>query len=83
MNIGHVDLNKLNGIGEKGLGLLRELLGSLIGNDSLEESGRDQQKKGEEKLQALRKEAEAQRAETRADLAEQRQKAAARSRRSA
>lgn len=66
MQIGRVDVNKLNGLIHKFLGLGKETLGVLIGNDRLQQEGDRQQTKGAESLKALRKEAEAEAKEQKA-----------------
>lgn len=78
MQIGSVDLNKLRGIGDKAIGLWKELVGTVIGNDRLQREGEAQQERASEKLKALRKEMEAQAKEAKADVLEQRQKSAQR-----
>ena len=78
MQVGQLDLNKLRGVSDKALGLGKEFVGVLVGNDRLQEEGEAQQERASEQLKALRKELEAQRKEAKADLHEQRQKAAQR-----
>ena len=78
MQVGQLDLNKLRGVSDKALGLGKELVGVLTGNDRLQEEGEAQQERASEQLKALRKEAEAQRKEAKAEMHEQRQKAAQR-----
>lgn len=76
MQLGTVDVNKLKGIGDKAMGLSKELIGTITGNDRLEEAGEAQQEKAAEMLRALRSEAKAQAKEAKAEVLEQRQKAA-------
>ncbi|HEV3227040.1 MAG TPA: CsbD family protein [Acidimicrobiales bacterium] len=78
MQVGQVDLNKLRGVGDKALGLAKEFLGVLIGNDRLQQEGEAQQERATEELKALRKELEAQRKEAVAEMHEQREKSAQR-----
>jgi uncharacterized protein YjbJ (UPF0337 family) len=78
MQIGTIDLNKLRGVADKAVGLGKETLGTLLGNDRLAESGEAQQDRAREQLNALRKETKAQRLEAEADVHERRQKAAQR-----
>jgi uncharacterized protein YjbJ (UPF0337 family) len=78
MQVGRVDVNKLRGVVDKALGLSKELLGVLIGNDQLQKEGEAQQERASEELKALRKEMEAQQKETVAEMHEQREKAAQR-----
>lgn len=81
MQIGTIDLNKLRGVADKAIGLGKETVGTLIGNDRLAEAGEAQQERATEQLKALRKEAEAQKLEAKADAHEQRQKVAERAKR--
>lgn len=81
--IGQIDLNKLRGIGDKFFGLQKELVGTLIGNDRLQEEGEAQQERASEQLKALRAEAKAQAKEAKADAIEQKQKAAQRAKENA
>jgi uncharacterized protein YjbJ (UPF0337 family) len=78
MQVGRIDMNKLRGVADKGLGFVKELLGVLFGNERLEEEGEAQQARASAQLKALRKEVEAQRKEAEADVHEQRQRAAQR-----
>jgi uncharacterized protein YjbJ (UPF0337 family) len=78
MRIGTIDLNKLRGVADKAVGLGKETLGTVLGNDSLAEAGEAQQDRAREQLKALRKEAKAQKLEAEADLQERRQRAAQR-----
>ena len=83
MRIGSMDLNKQRGLGDKVIGLNKEVIGTLVNNDRLQEAGEAQQAKGSEALKALKKEAEAEARERKADTFEQRQKLAQRSKESA
>jgi uncharacterized protein YjbJ (UPF0337 family) len=67
MQIGTVDINKLRGVGEKFIGLWKETVGVLVGNDNLQNAGEAQQEKATETLKALRDEAKAQAKESKAD----------------
>lgn len=78
MRIGTIDLNKLRGVADKAVGLGKETLGTVLGNDSLAEAGEAQQDRAREQLKALRKEAKAQKLEAEAELQERRQRAAQR-----
>ncbi len=75
---GKVDLNKLRGLGDKFLGLGKELAGTLIGNQRLEEEGEAQQARASEELRAMRAEARAQAEEVKAETLDARQRAAQR-----
>lgn len=83
MQIGKIDLNKLRGVGDKFVGLNKELIGTIIGNDRLQQEGEAQQERAAEELKSLRKEAEAQAKEAKAEALEQRQKAAQRAKQNA
>lgn len=76
MQIGAIDINKLKGIGDKAMGLSKELLGTITGNERMQEAGEAQQDKAAETLRALRSEAKAQAKEAKAEVLEQRQQAA-------
>ena len=76
MQIGTVDLNKLRGIGDKVVGLSKETVGALIGNDAMQEAGEAQQERAAEQLKALRAEARAEAKDAKAAALEQKQKAA-------
>lgn len=81
MQLGTVDVNKLKGIGDKAIGLGKELVGTMTGNDALQEAGEAQQEKATELLRSMRAEAKAQAKEAKADVLEERQKAAQRAKR--
>jgi hypothetical protein len=78
MNVGNIDMTQLRGVSDKGVGLAKELVGTLIGNESLQRQGEAQQDRASEELKALRKQAEAQAKTEKADTLEQTQKAAQR-----
>ncbi|HWG73990.1 MAG TPA: hypothetical protein VG184_08045 [Acidimicrobiales bacterium] len=67
MRIGTIDLDKLRGVGDKILGLAKETVGVVVGNDRWQSEGESQQAKATETLKALRKEADAQAKESKAD----------------
>lgn len=77
MQLGSIDLNKLRGIGDKAAGLSKELVGTLIGNDRLQEAGEAQQDRAAEQLRALRAEVKAKQKDAKAEVLEHRQKVAA------
>lgn len=83
MQLGTVDMNKMRGIADKSVGLGKEFVGTLIGNDRLVKEGEAQQDRAAEELRALRKEVEAQKNEAKAEVLEQRQRAAQRSKENA
>ncbi len=76
MRIGTVDINKLRGIGDKFVGLGRELIGTLTDNRPLIEAGEAQQERATEQLRALRAEIKAEKADAKAAAFEQEQKVA-------
>ena len=76
MQIGSVDLNKLRGVLDKAIGLGKEVVGVLVGNDALQAEGEAQQERAAAELKALRAELEAEKQDAVAELHEQRQKAA-------
>jgi uncharacterized protein YdaU (DUF1376 family) len=78
MQVGHIDLNKLRGVGDKSVGLTKEFLGVVINNDRLQQEGEAQQERATRELRALRKEAEAQANDAKAEAAERRERAAQR-----
>ncbi len=78
MSLGKVDLTQLRGVTDKGIGLAKELAGTVLGRESLQREGEAQQERAAEEMKALRKQAEAQAKEAEADGYEQSQKAAQR-----
>jgi uncharacterized protein YjbJ (UPF0337 family) len=74
MRIGSVDVDKLRGLADKGAGLGKELIGTLVGSDRLSREGEAQQERAAEELKALRKQIEAQQKEAKAEAWEQRQR---------
>ena len=78
MQFGRVDLNKLRGLGDKFVGLGKELTGTLLGNQRLEEEGEAQQARASEELRAMRSEARAQAEEAKAESLDEKQQAAQR-----
>ena len=80
MQLKHVDLNKLRGLGDKGIGLYKEFLGTILDRDGLVEEGEAQQARASEELRAMRSEARAQAEEAKARTLEEEQRAAQRDR---
>ena len=78
MRIGNLELDHVRGLGDKFVGLGKELAGTVIGNEKLQEAGEAQQARGTESLKALRKQAKAQSKQAKADTFEQQEKAAQR-----
>ena len=78
MRIGNLELDHVRGLGDKFVGLGKEIAGTVVGSDRLQEAGEAQQARGSESLKALRKQARAQGKEAKAETFEQQQKAAQR-----
>lgn len=78
MNVGKIDLTQLRGVSDKAVGLGKELVGTLLGSESLQRQGEAQQDRASEEMKALRKQAEAEAKTQKADTLEQSQKAAQR-----
>ena len=78
MQVGTIDLNQCRGLSDKGLGLAKEVVGTLLGSERLQGDGQAQQDRATEELKALRKQVEAERHEGEAKAAESRQRAAQR-----
>jgi len=78
MRIGNLELDHVRGLGDKFVGLGKEIAGTVIGNDRLQEAGEAQQARGGESLKALRKQAKAQSKDAKAETFEQQQKSAQR-----
>jgi len=78
MSFGKIDLTQLRGVSDKGVGLAKEAVGTLLGNESLQRQGEAQQDRASEELKALRKQAEARAKESKADTLEKSQRAAQR-----
>lgn len=76
MQIGRIDVTKLRGIADKALGLGKELVGVLSGNDKLQAEGEAQQERATAELKALREELKAQKHDAKAEVMEQRERAA-------
>ena len=76
MRIGTVELDHIRGLGDKVVGLAKEVTGTVVGSDRLQEAGEAQQARGSESLKALRKQVKAQAKEAKAETFEQREKAA-------
>ena len=76
MRIGNIDLNKLRGVADKGMGFGKEIAGTFLGKDHLVDAGQAQQDKASEQLKALRQEAKAQASEAEAEVHERRQRVA-------
>ena len=80
MQIGTIDLNKLRFVIDKSSGLVKELVGVLIGSNRLQNEGEAQQERATEEARAFRNEIEAQKQDAKAKSYEKREKAAQASR---
>jgi len=78
MQVGTIDVNKLRGVTDKGLGLGKELVGVLIGSDRLQREGEAQQERATAELKALRDEIKAEKLDAKAEASEVRERAAQR-----
>ena len=78
MQVGTIDVNKLRGVTDKGLGLSKEFVGVLIGNDRLQQEGEAQQERAAAELKSMREEFKAQKADTKAKASEIQERAAQR-----
>jgi uncharacterized protein YjbJ (UPF0337 family) len=76
MRLGTIDTNKLRGITDKGVGLGKEFVGVLSGNEKLQREGQAQQERAAAELDALCEEVNAQKHEAKAGVAEAKQRAA-------
>ncbi|MGQ0433749.1 MAG: CsbD family protein [Microthrixaceae bacterium] len=81
MRLGSIDVNKLRGISDKAVGLGKELVGTLTGNERLQDAGEAQQERATQELRTLRAEVKAEQKDAKAQMLEQRQKAAANAKR--
>ena len=70
MQIGTIDVNKLRGVTDKGLGLAKEAVGVLVGNDRMQREGEAQQERAAAELKALRAEVKAEKADAKAEASE-------------
>ena len=78
MRVGNLELDHVRGLGDKFVGLGKEIAGTVTGIDRLQEAGEAQQARGSETLKALRKQAKAQAKDTKAQTFEQQERAAQR-----
>ncbi len=60
MRIGTIELDHVRGLGDKVVGLGKEVTGIVVGSNRLQESGEAQQARGTQSLKALRKHTKAQ-----------------------
>ena len=78
MRIPRIDTKNALGLIDKAVGLGKEIIGSVAGNDRVAKAGQVQQEKGTERLKAIRSQTEAKKHEAKATTAQQAQKAAQR-----
>ena len=64
------------GLTDKAIGLFREVIGTVIGNDGLSEAGKAQQEKGTDRLEAIKHEAKADAARAKAMAQDKAERAA-------
>lgn len=76
MELGTIDLNKLRGLTDKGLGFGKEIVGTLTRNDRLQREGQAQQERAAAELDALREELKAEKHDAEAKAHEGRERAA-------
>jgi uncharacterized protein YjbJ (UPF0337 family) len=78
MRIPSIDTKNALGLLDKVFGLGKEIVGQVTGRDRLAKAGQVQQKKGTERLDAIKAQSEAKKHEAKASAAQQAQKAAQR-----
>jgi uncharacterized protein YjbJ (UPF0337 family) len=76
MRLFNIDLSQLRGIFDKAVGLNKEFLGTLFGNENLANEGQSQQERATAELKALRSEVKAQAERAKAETEEKRQRTA-------
>lgn len=78
MRIARVDPKNAAGLLDKVIGLGKEIVGSVAGQDRLTRAGQEQQEKGTERIKAIQAELRADKHEAKATAAERAQKSAQR-----
>jgi len=73
MQVGTIDLNKLRGVGDKAIGLGKESVGVLLGNENWQKEGQAQQDRAAAEMKALKKEVQAEKEDLKAKAAEKRE----------
>ena len=73
MQVGTVDLNKLRGLSDKAVGLGKESIGVLLGNENWQKEGQAQQDRAAAEMKALKKELQAEKEDLKAKAAEKRE----------
>ncbi len=76
MQLGTIDTNKLRGLSDKGVGLGKEFVGTLVGNKKLAQEGQAQQERAAAELHALSEEIKAESHDVEAKAHEARERAA-------
>jgi uncharacterized protein YjbJ (UPF0337 family) len=76
MRIPRIDVKNVLGLADKAVGLGKEVVGSVTGQDRLKKAGQVQQDKGTERLKAVENELRADKHEAKANAAESAQKSA-------
>lgn len=76
MRIPRIDPQNVVGLLDKTVGLGKEILGNVAGQDRLTKAGQVQQEKGTQRLQAIQSELQADKHQTKAAVAERAQKGA-------
>lgn len=71
-----MDIKKLRGLSDKGIGVTKEFWGHLLDRESLVKEGEAQQERGTEYLKAFKLEVEADKHDAKAQAAGERQKIA-------
>ena len=81
MKLGTIDVNQLRGVTDKGLGLGKEFVGTIIGNERLQREGQAQQERATAELKSLREQIKAQGLKSKADGFEAKERLAQESKR--
>ncbi|MEY2424926.1 MAG: hypothetical protein QOI61_498 [Actinomycetota bacterium] len=81
MKLGTIDVNQLRGVTDKGVGLGKELVGTILGNDRLQQEGEAQQERAASELKALREQIKAQGQKAKAESFESKERLAQESKR--
>lgn len=76
MQIPSIDPRNATGLVDKVVGLGKEIVGTVLGNENLSKAGQIQQEKGTERLKAIQSEAQAQTHQAKAKSAEASQRSA-------
>ena len=79
MSSSRISPKNVLGLVDKVVGLNKEIVGAVVGNQELQRSGQRQQEAGTHKLEAIQEQGKAESARARAHLAEGQERAAQRS----